>query len=56
MSLLSTFIQSQLLKAIENEFIEHAPDIQQAIIAEVEAFANDALEWVKSKIQTKQGE
>lgn len=57
MSLLSSFIQNQLLKAIEAEFVAHAPDIQQTIVGEVQAFANDALQWVESKIdkQSKSG-
>lgn len=50
MSLLSSFIQNQLLKAIEAELVNHAPDIQQAIVGEVEAFAKEALQWVQSKV------
>jgi hypothetical protein len=50
MSLLSSFVQNQLLKAIETEFAAHAPDIQEAIVAEVQAFANQALQWVESKL------
>lgn len=49
MSLLSSFIQNQLLKAIESEFVAHEPDIQSAIVSEVESFANQALQWVKNK-------
>lgn len=51
MSLLSTFIQKQLLKALEDEFVAHEPDIQATILSEVEAFANQALSWVNSKLQ-----
>lgn len=50
MSLLSTFIQNQLLHAIEQQFMEHAPEIQETILAEVGAFAQKAIEWVQSKV------
>ena len=51
MSLLSSFIQNQLLKAIEAEFVAHESDMQSVIIGEVEAFAGKAMEWVNDKIQ-----
>jgi len=54
MSLLSSFIQNQLLKALEAEFVAHVPEMQQVIVGEVEAFANQALEWVKDKVQDKE--
>jgi len=53
MSLLSSFIQNHLIKAIEAEFVTHAPEIQQAIVGEVQAFANEALQWVESKLSPK---
>lgn len=49
MSLISSFIQNQLLKALEAEFAAHSGDIQTAFVAEIEAFANDIMDWVKSK-------
>jgi len=51
MSLLSKFITSNLIKAIEEEFISHAPDMQQRIIEEVESFAHQAFDWVKNKLE-----
>jgi len=51
MSLLSSFIQNQLLKALEAEFAAHSGDLQAAFVAEVEAFTNEVLSWVKDKIE-----
>ncbi len=59
MSLLSSFIRDHLIKAVENEFIAHVPDIQAVIIGEVKAFADEALEWVNEKLskdESPQGE
>lgn len=53
MSLLSSFIQNQLLKAIESEFVAHEADMQKVIIGEVQAFAGQAVEWVNSKLSAK---
>lgn len=53
MSLLSSFIQKNLIKAIEAEFIAHAPEIQEIILLEIESFGNLALSWVHSKLNPK---
>lgn len=50
MSLLSSFIQNQLLKALEAEFALHAPEVQAVIVTEVTNFANQALQWVEAKL------
>lgn len=50
MSLLSSFIQNQLLKAIESEFSAHAPEMQAVILNEMNLFANQSLAWVESKL------
>ena len=54
MSLLSSFIQNQLLKALEAEFVAHAPEMQEVIVSEVESFANQAMDWVKDKLHAKE--
>lgn len=54
MSLLSSFIQNNLLKALEDEFLSHEPEMQAALVKEVSALANQALAWVESKIQPKE--
>jgi hypothetical protein len=51
MSLLSSFIQNQLIKALESEFVTHSADIQEAFVGEVELFANEVLSWVKNKVE-----
>jgi hypothetical protein len=56
MSLLSSFIQNQLLKAIEAEFQAHSGEIQSLIVNEVKAFAGKATEWVNNKISHISGE
>jgi hypothetical protein len=50
MSLLSTFISTQLIKAIEHEFMNHSQDIQKVIIEEVKNFLMEATQWVESKL------
>lgn len=50
MSLLSSFIQNQLVKALEAEFVAHSGDIQAAFVGEVESFATELLSWVKNKV------
>lgn len=50
MSLLSTFISTQLIKAVENEFINHSPEIQATIISEIQNFLAEGAAWVESKL------
>jgi hypothetical protein len=50
MSLLSSFISTQLIKALENEFINHSPEIQATIISEIQAFLAEGAAWVESKL------
>lgn len=54
MSLLSSFIQNQLIKAIEDEFINHSADMQSVIINEVKNFVELGAAWVESKIKHQQ--
>lgn len=53
MSMLSSFVQNQLLKALEDAFISHEDDIKDLLIKEVEAFAQAALSWVEKKLLEK---
>ena len=50
MSLLSSFIRNQLLKAIEAEFVSHAPEAKDLIVKEVQAFSQECLDWVNQKL------
>jgi hypothetical protein len=56
MSLISSFIQTQLLKALEDQFVAHEGDLKDAFVAEVDAFAKEVLQWVESKVQAKAAE
>lgn len=50
MSLLSTFISTQLIKALEHEFVNHAPEIQQVIIQELQDFLAQGAAWIENKV------
>lgn len=50
MSLLSSFIRNQLLKAIEEQFVNNEPEIQEEIVKQVEEFAAECIEWVNNKL------
>ncbi len=52
MSILSKFISTQLISAIENEFIHHAPEIQAVIISEIKHFLAEGYAWVEKKLAT----
>ena len=54
MSLLSTFIQNNVLKALEAEFLAHAPEMQAVLVDEVSAFANQVLAWAEGKLSQPQ--
>ena len=56
MSLLSSFISTQLLKAIEHEFVNHEPEMQTVILNEVQAFVADAAAWINSKLDSASGD
>lgn len=53
MSLISSFVTNQLLKALENEFVNHEQEIQDAIIAELALVADNVKNWVEQKLQHK---
>lgn len=54
MSMLSKFIKSNLLSAVEQELIEHAPHIQQIMINELQEFAHKLLEWAAEKLTSNE--
>ncbi len=53
MSLLSSFLASHLIPALESAFMAHEPDMQAALLAEVEALAKDVCAWVAGKAEGK---
>lgn len=50
MSLISTFITNQLVKALEAEFVAHEADVQSAFVGEVQALASTVMSWANDKI------
>lgn len=50
MSLLSSFLSSHLIPALETALIEHEPDVQAAILGEIEAFSSQIGSWLTSKL------
>ena len=50
MSLLSSFVTNELIKALEAEFIKHEPELKDAFVDEVTAAVNSVVSWVNSKI------
>jgi hypothetical protein len=49
MSLLSSFFASHLIPALETAIVSHEPDVQAAIISELQALAENVSVWVASK-------
>lgn len=50
MSLLSSFIRNQLLKVVEQEIAEHAPEAKQVAIEQMKAFGEEVVEWAEKKL------
>jgi len=53
MSLLSSFIRNQLLKAVEEEFQAHTPEMKAMVINEMQAFAAECTDWVAKKLDNQ---
>lgn len=51
MSLISSFLISHLVPALESAFVAHEPEAQAALLKEVEALATKLGEWVISKTE-----
>lgn len=49
MSVLTSFVISHFIPALESAFIAHEPEMQAALLAEVEAFGSQLGAWVLSK-------
>jgi hypothetical protein len=50
MSLLSSFVATQFVKALEEQFLSHMPEVQQAFLNEVAALVKIVSDWIESKI------
>jgi hypothetical protein len=55
MSLLSSFIVSHVVKALEAQFISHVPELQQAFLNEVSSLVKVVSDWVESKMNVNGG-
>lgn len=53
MSLLSSFLASHLIPALEQAFIAHEPDMQAALLGEVQALSEQVAKWLDSKLAPK---
>lgn len=54
MSVLSLFLHNHLVPALEKEFISHKPEMQDLLLKEVTALAEQVVAWLDSKIEKKQ--
>lgn len=50
MSLLSNFIKNNLLKALEDELIDLAPQLQAAAIKELKELGQQVVNWSEKKL------
>lgn len=50
MSLLSNFIVTHIVQALEQQFLSHEPDLQQAFLNEVSAFVQEIAQWLEAKL------
>lgn len=50
MSLLSDFVTDHVLKSMEEKLVEHAPEVQAAILKELADFAMVAVHWAEDKL------
>jgi len=52
MSLLSSFVISHLIPALESAFVAHEPEAQAALLAEIQDLSTQISGWLESKIAT----
>lgn len=52
MSILSSFLISHLVPALESAFAAHEPEVQAALLKEVETLTVKIGEWMASKVST----
>ena len=49
MSLLSQFVANHVVAALEAQLLAHAPDVQAAFLAELQAFSGQVNAWIEAK-------
>lgn len=50
MSLLSSFIRNNLLKALEEELQDHTPELKAIALRELKELGQQVVEWAESKL------
>jgi hypothetical protein len=50
MSLLSNFIKNNLIKALEDELIDMAPELREMAIKEIKELGLQAVQWAEEKL------
>ena len=55
MSLLSSFIVTHVVTALEEQFVSHTPELQRAFLNEVSSLVGIVSDWIESKMNV-QGE
>ena len=53
MSLLSSFLASHLIPALESALLAHEPEAQAALLSEVKALSEQVGAWIDSKLSSK---
>jgi hypothetical protein len=55
MSLLSSFIASHLVPALENAFAAHEPEMQAALLNEIKELTYEVGAWIENKLTPATG-
>lgn len=50
MSLLSNFIRNNLIKALEEEVVDMAPNLREVALNELKEFGHEIIAWVEEKL------
>lgn len=50
MSLISTFIRNNLIKALEEELISKSPELKDLALREVQELGQQVVQWAESKL------
>ena len=50
---LSSFIAGRIVQELEEQFVSHLPELQQAFLNEVSVFVKIVSDWVESKMNVK---
>jgi hypothetical protein len=54
MNLISNCIISLVIKTLEDQFAKNEPQLKQVFLLEVLTITKEIIEWLESKVETKQ--